>query len=507
MPGSLITSGPMAQRRLLLRCIEPLLLPLTLLAIVASYPPAQGNLDAFLLMAVASIPLAVVTLHTTRAYAAPALSHLHLAIGPVLLACSGVVTCMVVVAYFEKVGHEISRGALMLWAAAAPSVVLLVRGLVIRTHRHALAAGRSGERVVLVGSQTQCVAFAKHLDAHRDLGLHVVGMAGNDLPDDLADPTLRIGRLTELVAVVEGSQAARVIVCSSLGEREAIVATLEQLMASAIPVDLSPDLGDLPVFCMQAGDLGGRPVLGLTGPSFSETSRLAKWLEDRLLGALFLLIATPLMVLIALIIRWVSPGPALFAQERHGAGGRTFRMFKFRSMHHAAGPTTPAPGHRANVADSARVLPRQTTPLPVAVSATTSPLAGDRRPEDFRQATADDPRIFPFGRFLRRSSLDELPQLINVVRGEMSIVGPRPHPIRLNEQFSHDLGDLMRRHFVKPGITGQAQISGARGETRTIEDMRRRVAHDLDYIRNWSLWLDFKIILLTLMKGFFNRQP
>jgi putative colanic acid biosynthesis UDP-glucose lipid carrier transferase len=125
----------------------------------------------------------------------------------------------------------------------------------------------------------------------------------------------------------------------------------------------------------------------------------------------------------------------------------------------------------------------------------------------FRQASAGDARITRLGRFLRNTSLDELPQFINVLLGDMSVVGPRPHPIALNRRFSSDIGELMRRHYVKPGITGLAQISGSRGETRTLEDMRRRIAYDLEYLRSWSLWLDIRIIARTLFAGWVNRQP
>jgi lipopolysaccharide/colanic/teichoic acid biosynthesis glycosyltransferase len=132
---------------------------------------------------------------------------------------------------------------------------------------------------------------------------------------------------------------------------------------------------------------------------------------------------------------------------------------------------------------------------------------GDLAPDDFVQAGAGDPRVTPLGRFLRRTSLDELPQFFNVLKGEMSIVGPRPHALKHNRQFASSIGELMRRHYVKPGITGLAQINGARGETRTIEDMRKRVTFDLEYIRTWSLWLDLKIIVLTVFRGFINNQP
>jgi putative colanic acid biosynthesis UDP-glucose lipid carrier transferase len=133
--------------------------------------------------------------------------------------------------------------------------------------------------------------------------------------------------------------------------------------------------------------------------------------------------------------------------------------------------------------------------------------SADPTPDDFKQATVGDARITSIGNFLRKTSLDELPQFLNVLKGDMSIVGPRPHAIRHNQQFAGSIAELMRRHYVKPGITGLAQINGARGETRTINDMRRRVDMDLAYIRNWSLWLDLKIILLTPIRGFINQQP
>ncbi|MBN8524353.1 MAG: exopolysaccharide biosynthesis polyprenyl glycosylphosphotransferase [Planctomycetes bacterium] len=503
MRGHAIATGPMARRQLLLRFCEPWLMAATLAGIAIAYPPAHGNQPAYLAMAAASLPLSAIALHLAHAYGLPAIGRFHTAIGPVLLGTSGVVGTMVLAAYLGKVGEQISRGTMLLWAAAAPLAILLLRGLVIRVHARDLAAGRGAERVVLVGGLATSLAFARHLDEHTYLGLRVVGLVG----DDAAPPTheLPTAGLDRLVELVEQVQADRVIVCSGLGDRSMLSTTLEQLLPSAIPVDFAPSFDDLPVFCLGARDIAGRPLLSLTAPSLSESSRLLKWLEDRILGVLFLAIATPVMLLVAAAIKCCSPGPVFFAQERHGANGRVFRMLKFRSMHHAGGSAQPT----AATPPASRVVRPTPTPLPAAVAEPTSPppAAGDRHPEDFRQATANDPRIFALGRLLRQTSLDELPQLINVVRGDMSIVGPRPHPVRLNERFSQDLGELMRRHFMKPGITGLAQISGARGETRTIADMRRRVDFDLEYIRTWSLWLDLRIIALTLIKGFYNRQP
>nr|MBA3938187.1 sugar transferase [Planctomycetota bacterium] len=174
---------------------------------------------------------------------------------------------------------------------------------------------------------------------------------------------------------------------------------------------------------------------------------------------------------------------------------------EIRRLPNRQGDTT-APQPEEQPSAVTALTPASTTP-----PATPDRQYGELTPDDFKQASENDPRITPLGRLLRKTSLDELPQFLNVIRGDMSIVGPRPHAVRHNEQFAKTIAELMRRHYVKPGITGMAQINGARGETRTINDMRRRLHYDLYYIRNWSLWLDLKIIILTPFKGFINRQP
>jgi putative colanic acid biosynthesis UDP-glucose lipid carrier transferase len=181
-----------------------------------------------------------------------------------------------------------------------------------------------------------------------------------------------------------------------------------------------------------------------------------KRVEDVVLGGIALLLLSVPMLLIALFVKLTSPGPVLFRQRRYGQGGREIDVFKFRTM---------------------RVL---------------------ENGAEVKQAQKHDPRITPVGRFLRRSSLDELPQLINVVRGDMSLVGPRPHAVAHNELYRQQIVEYMLRHKVKPGITGWAQVNGWRGETDTLRKMVYRVEHDLDYIRDWSLWLDAKILWLTV---------
>jgi len=191
-----------------------------------------------------------------------------------------------------------------------------------------------------------------------------------------------------------------------------------------------------------------RESTGIHGP--------LKRAEDLVLGSIALLVLAPLMLLIGLLVRLTSPGPALFKQRRYGRGGAEIEVYKFRTM---------------------RVQENGGT---------------------VTQAKKNDSRVTPLGAFLRRTSLDELPQLINVVQGTMSLVGPRPHAVAHNELYRRQIVEYMLRHKVKPGITGWAQVNGWRGETDTLRKMVYRVEHDLDYIRDWSLWLDIKIMFLTI---------
>lgn len=182
-----------------------------------------------------------------------------------------------------------------------------------------------------------------------------------------------------------------------------------------------------------------------------------KFLEDKVIAALCLILFAPILLIIALLIKTDSKGPIFFKQTRQGFAGQKFEIYKFRTMQHQSSG------------------------------------------KEFIQATKDDPRITHIGKFLRRSSLDELPQLVNVLNGTMSIVGPRPHPIKLNSKFRNDIANYMARHSVKPGITGLAQINGFRGETDEKWKMESRVRYDIEYVKNWSVALDLKILLLTLV--------
>jgi len=188
-----------------------------------------------------------------------------------------------------------------------------------------------------------------------------------------------------------------------------------------------------------------------------------KRLEDFILGSIALILLFPLMALISIIIKLDSTGPALFCQARNGRNGEIIKVYKFRTMFQNSAA-------------------------------------------EFKQAQRNDPRITRIGAFLRKTSLDELPQLFNVIQGSMSMVGPRPHPIKLDEDFKYVIPSLKSRYCVKPGITGWAQVNGFRGETRRISDMVSRIEHDRFYVKNWSIFLDIKILVITMFKGWVHKN-
>jgi putative colanic acid biosynthesis UDP-glucose lipid carrier transferase len=210
--------------------------------------------------------------------------------------------------------------------------------------------------------------------------------------------------------------------------------------------------------------MNGVPVVGMLDTPFTGTNELAKRISDMVFASIILVLISPILLMLAAGVKLSSPGPIIFKQKRNGLDGSEIEVYKFRSM---------------RVMDNGPVV---------------------------KQATKGDPRITPFGAFIRRTSLDELPQFINVLQGRMSIVGPRPHAVAHNESYRRLIKAYMVRHKVKPGITGWAQVNGHRGETDTIEKMEARVQYDLEYLRNWSITLDLQIILRTIRLVFFDRN-
>jgi len=246
---------------------------------------------------------------------------------------------------------------------------------------------------------------------------------------------------------------------------EQIKSIFNSLRYSTVNIKLVPNIYDFEILNHSVTEISGIPAINLRESPISGENKYIKMVEDKVLSFLILVLISPIMLAIAVVIKCTSPGPVLFKQKRYGLDGREINVYKFRSMY-------------VNFENS----------------------------ENITQAVKDDVRVTVVGKFIRRSSLDELPQLFNVIQGKMSLVGPRPHASFHNEHYKQLIPKYMLRHFVKPGITGWAQINGYRGETDTVEKMEKRIEYDLFYIENWSLGFDFKILWLTIYKGFFSKN-
>ncbi len=329
-------------------------------------------------------------------------------------------------------------------------------------------ASQPGHRrsAVVVGAGALGVKVSRAFQSRGDIGLSFLGYF-DDRADERVDADAtgsRLGNLKQVAAFVREHGVNEVYITLPLGSQPRIVELLEHVQGTTASVFFVPDVFGISIIQGRLHDMNGVPVVGLCETPFTGTNRLVKRLSDLVLAAAIVLLISPVLLVIAIGVKLSSPGPALFRQRRNGLDGEEIIIYKFRSM-------------RAQ--DNGAVV---------------------------RQATKADPRTTRFGAFLRRTSMDELPQFINVLQGRMSIVGPRPHAVAHNEQFRQLIKAYMVRHKVKPGITGWAQVNGHRGETDTIEKMQARVEYDLEYLRNWTLGLDLQIIARTIKLVFFDRN-
>jgi len=355
---------------------------------------------------------------------------------------------------------------LLWWAVLTPALLWLAVFAGRTIIRHDAARPENRRSAVIIGAGALGLKVATMLVKR---GIGSVELAGyfDDRTDDRIEAEasrLRLGNLREAAGYVREHGVHDVYITLALGSQPRIVELLEALQGTTASIYFVPDVFGISIIQGRLQDINGIPVVGLCETPFTGINALFKRLSDIVLASLILVLISPLMLLIAVGVKLSSPGPVLFRQHRNGLDGEEITVWKFRSM---------------TTQDNGRDVP---------------------------QATRDDPRITPFGSFIRRTSLDELPQFFNVLQGRMSIVGPRPHAVAHNELYRQLIKAYMVRHKVKPGITGWAQIHGHRGETDTIEKMQARVEYDLAYLRNWSLLLDLQIIARTIKLVFFDRK-
>jgi putative colanic acid biosynthesis UDP-glucose lipid carrier transferase len=343
------------------------------------------------------------------------------------------------------------------WFLAVP-VILLFSHIAVR--RAASRPTRSDEvrSAVVVGANDVGLKFARVCDQHPNLFMQVHGFF-DDRTDDRHPqqmPHPMLGKMGDIVAYVREHNIKMIFISQPISAQPRIRKLIDELQDTTASVYFLPDVYIFDLMQARFDNVGGMPVIAICETPFMGLNSTIKRASDVALGAVILLLLAPLMLAIALAVKLTSPGPAIFRQRRYGLYGEKIIVYKFRSM---------------TVAEDGDTVV---------------------------QAKKNDQRVTPIGGFLRRTSLDELPQFINVLQGRMSIVGPRPHAVAHNEQYRKLIKGYMLRHKVKPGITGWAQVNGMRGETATLDKMEARIQYDLDYLRNWSLWLDLWIILKTV---------
>ncbi|CDG84615.1 undecaprenyl-phosphate glucose phosphotransferase [Janthinobacterium agaricidamnosum] len=317
---------------------------------------------------------------------------------------------------------------------------------------------REVRSVVIIGANEASIKLAATIARHPNLFMRVRGYF-DDRTEDRWPVAMRepmLGNMQDIAAYVREHNIKIIFISQPISAQPRIRKLLDELQDTTASVYFLPDIYLFDLMQARFDNVGGVPVIAICESPFTGFNSMIKRASDIVLGLLIQVLLLPLMVLIAIAVKVTSPGPVIFRQRRYGLYGEEIIVYKFRSM------TVSEDGNKVV------------------------------------QATKNDQRVTRIGGFLRRSSLDELPQFLNVLQGRMSIVGPRPHAVAHNEQYRKLIKGYMLRHKVKPGITGWAQVNGLRGETETLDKMEARIHFDLDYLRNWSLWLDLWIIVKTV---------
>ena len=375
---------------------------------------------------------------------------------------------LVVVDLFVFKLHVYEQLFMQAWLLIVPIELVCWHALVRSILRYFRSKGYNTRQVAIVGATPLGDRLRLMFQRMDWSGLKFIGYYDDRVrvSDDrrLADDAIVIGNIAQLVDDCKSGKVDTVYITLAMSAEQRIKRLIDKLANSTASVYLVPDLFTFKLLNSRWVDYQGITAISIYETPFSGVDSLLKRLEDIIFSLIILSIIALPMLIIAGVIKLTSAGPVFFKQKRYGADGREIKVWKFRSM---------------TVQDDGA---------------------------DVKQATKGDARITPFGSFIRKTSLDELPQFFNVLTGSMSIVGPRPHAVAHNEEYREKILGYMLRHKVKPGITGLAQISGFRGETDTLDKMEGRVKYDLKYIQTWSIRLDLKIIFLTVFKGFVDKN-
>lgn len=383
-----------------------------------------------------------------------------------LISWGFMVLILVFLGYITGTTGEFDARFLYTWAVATPPLILIVHAILRFFLLLSLQDKENRRSVVIVGINERSRKLSRDIVDDLASGLDLMGYFDDRSPERAGncDNAAHLGNMDELPGYVKKNAIDLIYITLPITHQKRVMALLDELHDTTASIYFIPDIFVYDLIQARMDNIGDTPLVALCETPFSGLNGILKRLSDFVLAVLILILITPILLVIAIAVKITSPGPIFFQQKRYGLDGEEISVYKFRSM---------------TVCED-----------------------GDH----IKQATRNDSRVTRLGAILRKYSLDELPQFINVLQGRMSIVGPRPHAVAHNETYRGMVKGYMIRHKVKPGITGWAQVNGSRGETDTVEKMKRRIELDLDYLRNWSLGLDIIIILKTIQTVFQNED-
>ena len=367
-----------------------------------------------------------------------------------------VVAILAGLGYATKLSYRYSEQVILTWFIVTP-IALIISHLIVRKIASNLRKHGEVRSVVIVGANDAGLNIANRIAEYPYLLMEVHGFFEDrdETRNPVNVPSL-LGGVSDVASFVRKNNIHMIFISLPMSAQPRIRSLLDDLHDSTASIYFLPDVYIFDLMQAHFDNVGGIPVVAICESPFMGVDNIVKNVSDFVFAALILILLSPLMLGIALAVKLTSPGPAIFRQRRYGLNGEEIIVYKFRSM---------------TVTDDGKKI---------------------------AQAQKNDPRITKIGGFLRRSSLDELPQFINVLQGRMSIVGPRPHAVAHNELYRKLIRGYMLRHKVKPGITGWAQVNGLRGETEVLEKMQARIEFDLEYLQNWSIWFDTWIMIRTI---------
>ena len=372
------------------------------------------------------------------------------------------VACLLALGYVTKFSEQYSRRVVVTWVLVTPVLLVLLQLMLQSITRALLMDATHARRAIIVGCTAASLELARRLGIHTELGISVAGFFDDRGSDRLgcSRQIPLLGRFADVFAFVTRRDIDVIFIAIPPGQVPRMRGLVHELGDTTASIYFVPDVSGFDTIQQRTSEILGFPVVAMCETPFHGYRGLLKRLMDVTLAGIGIVVLSPLLLGIAWGVRRSSPGPVLFRQRRYGLDGREIQVYKFRTM--------------TVCEDGAHVM----------------------------QAQRFDQRVTPLGRHLRRWSLDELPQLINVLQGTMSLVGPRPHAVAHNEEYRKLIKRYMVRHKVLPGITGLAQVRGCRGETARVEDMEARVVFDLEYMRNWSPFMDLQILVATIFVVF-----